>query len=104
MNENYASYVQLYRSEEEEKAPITAETFSVYSEIQNINKRPGNDLFYALLNKVFDRSEEEVKEILPLYVKDLVCFKIIDSKSFSKGLTKYLVGMHLIVADYPHLP
>ena len=56
------------------------------------------------MNKIFDRSENEITEILPLYLTDLAKSRALDQKSFNKGLSKFLNAVPSIAADIPKLP
>jgi hypothetical protein len=68
-----------------------------------VNGRRGGEIFYHFLNKVFDRSEQEVTEVLPKYLEDLVKSKVLDQRSFNLGISKYLNAVPNIAADYPKL-
>ena len=100
--QNFQAFSQSLTSEEEESKTIGPEFFQVYKDLQNAKR--GGEVFYHFLNKVFDRSEKEVEEVLPLYLDQLVLSKTLDQISFSKGVQKFLHMVPNIAADYPKLP
>lgn len=75
ITENFAEYVTTL-----EGAPDTTfqpDFFQVYSDLQNNNGRHGSEIFYSFLNKVFDKSEHEIDNILPKYLNDLWSSKML---------------------------
>ncbi len=55
------------------------------------------------MNKIFDRTENEIDNILPRYFSDLIAAKILDKRGFNIGLSRYLNTVPNISADYPKL-
>ena len=77
--ENFNSYCQALKavedmeSEEEKKREQPGEKhFALYSELLNLFRKRGDEIFYQFLNKVFDCDEQAIMNVLPLYVTDLV--------------------------------
>lgn len=103
MMQNFQGFVQAQESEEEESKTIGPEHFTIYKDFQTTNGRMGGDVFYHFLNHIFDRSENEIENHLPVYLKALIQAKVLDTKSFNKGLSKFLVGLPNIAADYPKM-
>ena len=75
----------------------------MYKDLQTINKKKGGEILYLFLNKIYDRTPKEIEEILPQYLRDLIRFQVLDSVSFNKGISKYILMVPSIIADYPML-
>lgn len=75
IRENFTEYVQTIDSFPEVSVP--AGFFQVFADLQQVNGRSGQDIFYTFLNKIFDRPEREIVEILPRYLSDLWASKFL---------------------------
>ncbi len=75
----------------------------MYKDLQTINKKKGGEILYLFLNKIYDRTPKEIEEILPQYLRDLIKFQVFDTVSFNKGISKYILMVPSIIADYPML-
>jgi len=68
-----------------------------------VNGRIGGDIFYSFLNKIFDRQENEIENILPRYISDLWRSKKLGKQGIQEGLQKFLNIVPDIAPDYPKL-
>ncbi len=99
--ENFAEYVFTLES-----APNTTfqpDFFQVYSDLQMINGRHGSEIFNSFLNKVFDKSEHEIDNILPQYLNDLCSLNMLRNIGVLEGMSRFLTILPNIIADYPKL-
>ena len=55
------------------------------------------------LNKVYDLPEQEIYEIVPLYIADLVGSRAIDKTSLAKGTSRFLKTLPDLTSDIPKL-
>jgi hypothetical protein len=102
--QNFQEYKQNAENDnKEEQVPIDQAFFKAYTDIKSVNQKQGSDLFYSFLNKIFDQSEDDVAKHLPDYLRDLVRLNVIDGQGFSRGLSRFLVVLPNIAADYPHI-
>lgn len=60
-------------------------------------------IFYSFLNKIFDRSEDDINTYLLQYLSDLWNSKQLGRNGFQDGLSKFLAIVPNISADYPKL-
>ena len=60
-------------------------------------------MFFAFLNKVFDRHVDEIENILPRYLTDLWRSKKLGKLGLQDGLQKFLNIIPDIAVDYPML-
>ena len=63
----------------------------------------GGEIFYHFLNKIFDRPEYEIIDILPLYLTELAKSKVLDQRSFTRGISRFLQALPNISSDYPKI-
>ena len=63
----------------------------------------GGEIFYHFLNKIFDRPEYEIIDILPLYLTELAKSKVLDQRSFTRGILRFLQALPNISSDYPKI-
>lgn len=101
--QNFTSFCQSLKGDDEEQKTAGPEHFQIFKDIQTVNGRKGGEVFYHFLNKIFDKSEKEIEETLPIYLDQLIQSKTLDMMSFSKGVQKYLHMVPNIAADYPKL-
>lgn len=55
------------------------------------------------MNKVFEKDINVIENILPAYIDDLIKAKVIDTKSFTIGITKAIQNVPNVAADIPYL-
>ena len=75
IRENFAEYVLAIDSFH--KASVPPGFFQVFADLQKFNGCSGQEIFYTLLKKIFDRPEREIDEILPRYLSDLWASKFL---------------------------
>jgi hypothetical protein len=106
--QTFTGYVQHAKggdeeTEEEKTTQITKDFFAPITDLQRVNGKKGDDVFYAFLNKIFDKNEDEVETYLPSYLADVIKNGVIEPKLLAKGLTKFLIGLPFIIPAYPHM-
>ena len=69
IGENFTAYVNELSEKPDTK--VSPAFFQVFSDLQQNNDKVGSEIFYSFLNKVFDKSPDEIDSILPQYLADL---------------------------------
>ena len=62
-----------------------------------------SEVFYHFLNKIFDRSEREIIEVLPTYLSHLWDSKTLGMRGFNDGMNRFLSIVPSLFADIPKL-
>jgi hypothetical protein len=71
--------------------------------LQEVNGQTGAMIFYSFLNKIFDRSEDDINTYLMQYLSDLWNSKKLGRTGFQDGLSKFLAIVPDISANFPKL-
>lgn len=77
--------------------------FKIYTTLQKRHGKKGEDIFYTFLNKVYDSSEQEIYEYLPLYLRDLVSSGVLDKESIAKGTSRFIKALPDLSSDVPKI-
>ena len=79
--------------DEEQKTPNKVKVnkdFSLYQDLQKVNGKQPEDIFYTFLNKVYDSHENELEDFLPLYLYDWMSSGTISPQAVAKGVNRYI--------------
>ena len=59
ISQNFTAYAN--ELEEKPDTVFSSDFFYVFDELQKVNGKTGSDIFFSFLNKIFDRSENEIE-------------------------------------------
>lgn len=90
--ENFHAYCKILdepeeRQPEEEKSDPIAEVFNCYEEMRSVYGKKGDQIFHQFLNKVYDSSENQIMNQLPLYLNEMISRKVLNKKEATAGVT-----------------